>query len=190
MGIKAGMSSYSVDYGKLNIENPNEIYSSNEKTTWSNYNVGMGFYLYNEKYYLGLSIPNLLKNNFFDIYNNTQANSTPNYYLTSGYKFEIERDIYLTPSILTRIVKGSPLNTLFASTIDWEEKFYGSLNIDLNSTFGGFAGFRFDEKYMIGYSYDSSINNFSNSNGGIHSFFLNIRLENNWSREKCGCYSF
>lgn len=190
MGIKAGMSSHRVDYGKLNIENPNEIYNSNEKTTWSNYNVGMGFYLYNEKYYFGLSIPNLLKNTYFDIYNNTQANSSPNYYFSTGYKFEIDRDIYLSPSILTRIVQGAPINTLFASTIDWEEKFYGSLNIDLNSTFGGFAGFRINEKYMIGYSYDTSINNFSNSNGGIHSFFLNIRLENNWSREKCGCYSF
>ena len=69
-------------------------------------------------------------------------------------------------------------------------QFYLDLNIDLNSTIGGFAGFRIAEQFLLGYSYDASINNFSNSNGGIHSFFLNIRLEDYWQRERCGCYSF
>ena len=57
------------------------------------------------------------------------------------------------------------------------KKNYGSLNVDLNSTLGGFAGFRINEKYLLGYSYDTSITKFSNSNGGIHSFFPNICLE-------------
>ncbi len=77
---------------------------------WTNYNIGIGFYLLNETFYAGLSITNMLKNTIFDLYNNTQANSTPNYYITSGYKFELVRDIYLQPSKLARVVKGARVN--------------------------------------------------------------------------------
>ena len=190
MGIKAGVSTFSVDYGKLGIENPNEIYNSQEISTWTNYNIGIGFYLSNDTFYAGLSIPNMLKNSVFDLYNNTQANSTPNYYISSGYKFELDQDIYLQPSILARVVKGAPVNTLIATNLNWKDKFYGSVNLDLSSSVGGFAGFRVAEKFLLGYSYDSSITNFSSSNNGIHSFFLNIRLEDYSRNEPNSFYTF
>lgn len=190
MGLKAGFSTYSVDYGKLNIENPNEMYNSYEKSVWTNYNMGLGFYLYQEKFYLGISVPNLLKNTFLQTYNNTQANSTPNYYLSSGYKLEVDKEVYLQPSILMRVIEGSAVNTLFATTLNWQDKFYGGLNVDLTSSIGGFAGFRFAEKFMVGYSYDNSITRFSKSNNGTHGFFLNIRLDNYNSKEQLGFYTF
>jgi hypothetical protein len=81
------------------------------------------------------------------------------------------------------------MNILLATTVNWEDKLYASINVDFNSTAGGFVGFRFAEKYMLGYSYDASINRFSKYNSGIHSVFLNIRLEDYWKRERCNCYA-
>ncbi len=190
LGIKSGVSWYNVDYNRLTIENTEEFKSLRDNVARVNINFGSGFYLHNEKFYLGISIPNVLKTSYVDSYNMTLANSRPNYYLSSGYKFDLQNDVFLQPSLLMRAVEGAPMNTLFASTLYWKDKFYGSLNIDLKSTIGGFAGFRFTEKFMIGYSYDASINKFSSGNDGIHSFFLNIRLEDYWKRERCSCYSF
>jgi type IX secretion system PorP/SprF family membrane protein len=190
LGIKAGVSSYSVDYNKLKIRNTNEFNSLKTAITNLDINFGAGLFVHSDKFYLGIGVPNFLETTYLDDYNATLSNSRPNYYLSTGYKFDLENDIYLQPSALVRVVYGAPINAMFAGTLNWQEKFYGSLNIDLNSTIGGFAGFRFAEKYLLGYSYDSSINKFSTSNGGIHSFFLNIRLEDYWKRERCSCYSF
>jgi type IX secretion system PorP/SprF family membrane protein len=190
LGIKAGVSWYSVDYNKLRIRNTNEFNSLKTSITNIDINFGAGLFIHSDKFYLGIGIPNFLETTYFDDYNATLSNSRPNYYLSSGYKFDLENDIYLQPSALVRVVDGAPINAMFAGTLNWQEKFYGSLNIDLNSTIGGFAGFRFAEKYLFGYSYDTSINTFSSSNGGIHSFFLNVRLEDYWKRERCSCYSF
>jgi type IX secretion system PorP/SprF family membrane protein len=189
LGIKAGISNYAVDYGKLNIQNPNEIYNSNEKSTWTNFNIGSGFFLYNSDFSIGLGIPNIIENTYIDLYNNKKSITSTNYYLTTAYKIKIDNDIYLQPNMLLRGAKGAPLNFLFASNLIWNEKFYASLNLDINTSFGAFVGFRFLEKYFIGYSYDTSINSFSNQ-AGIHSFFLNFRFEDYWKRERCGCYTF
>lgn len=190
LGIKAGASWYSIDYTRLRIQNPNEFNNFDGTMTNVNINIGAGFFIHNENFYLGLGVPNFLKTTYVDSYNATIANNRPNYYLSSGYTIDLQNNLYLQPSILLRVADGAPINTMFAGTLNWQEKVYGSLNVDLNSTVGGFAGFRINESYLLGYSYDASITKFSNSNGGIHSFFLNIRLEDYWQRERCGCYSF
>ena len=161
LGIKGGVSWYSVDYNKLRIRNTNEFNSLKTSITNIDINFGAGFLIHSDNFYLGMGIPNFLETTYLDDYNATLSNSRPNYYLSSGYKFDLENDIYLQPSALVRVVDGAPINAMFAGTLNWQEKFYGSLNIDLNSTIGGFTGFRFAEKYLLGYSYDSSINKFS-----------------------------
>ena len=190
MGIKAGAINNSVNYGLLNIEYPGNYYAINSSVNNMNINIGSGLFLFNDTFFFGLGIPNLLKNKSSDRFKTTLSNSRPNYYLSTGYTFDLDNNITIQPSVLTRVVNGSVSNTLVATTLNWKEKFYTSLNIDFNSTIGAFAGFRVMDKYLLGYSFDTSINNFSNSNGGIHSFFLNIRFNDYWARKRCGCYSF
>ena len=38
-------------------------------------------------------------------------------------------------------------------------------------------GYRFENNLSIGYAYDSSINNFSTVSGGIHTFYMNFRID-------------
>jgi hypothetical protein len=51
------------------------------------------------------------------------------------------------------------------------------MNIQPTSSFGGFFGYRFKNNWSIGYAYDSAINNFSTESGGIHTFYLNFRID-------------
>ena len=190
LGVKSGFSNYTIDYRLLNIENPSEFQGGPNIVNNVDFNFGTGFYLYTKKYFLGISTPNILTNKYIDSYKNTLANSSQNYFFTTGYSFELDDEVLLKPTIMTRVVKGAPISTLYAINLDWKEKIYGSLNFELDSSIGAFAGFRFLEKFMVGYSYDISVNKFSNYNGGIHSIFLNYRLEDFWKRERCSCNTF
>ena len=190
LGVKTGFSWYSVDYNRLSIENPFEIQDGFERLNTMNFNFGAGFFIHNERFYFGVGVPNILRSNYLDAFRNTVANTRPNYYISSGYSLPVGDEIFLQPMLLTRITEGAPINTLLALTLNWQEKFYSSVNVDVESTLGAFIGVRPGEKLMIGYAYDTSINNFSRSNDGIHSFFLNLRLDDYWQRKRCGCYTF
>lgn len=190
LGIKAGVSSHTIDYNQLKINNPNEVISFDGEETNINANIGSGLFIHNSNFYFGFGAPNFLKTTYVNSYNNVLAKNRIYYYISSGYSFDLQNEFYFQPSILVRFVEGAPYNILLAGSMQWQEKVYGSINVDLDSTLGGFFGFRFAEKYLFGYAYDTSITRFSNSNGGIHSFFLNIRLEDYWQRERCSCYTF
>lgn len=187
LGIKAGVSWFKIDYNKLRILNPEELNDFDGGMLSTNAEIGAGLYLHNENFYIGISAPNYLT---IDMYNTTLGKKSPNFYMSTGYKFNLQNDFFFQPSALVRVVKGAPVNALLAGTIDWQEKIYGSVNIDLKSSVGLFAGFRFKENYLLGYSYDSSITKFLNGNTGIHSVFINFRLADFGRRKRFGCYSF
>lgn len=190
MGIKSGFSNYTIDYRLLNIENPYEFQGGPNVVNDINFNIGTGFYLYTKKYFLGLSVPNILSNKFIDSYRNSLANTTQNYFFTTGYSIELDDEIYLQPSIMSRLVKGAPMSTLYSINLNWKEKFYANANFELDVSAGFFTGYRFLEKYMVGYSYDISVNKFANYNNGTHSFFINYRLQDYWKRDRCSCNTF
>ena len=118
MGIKTGLSNYNIDYRMLNIENPYELINNPNAVNNLNFNLGFGFYLYNQNYFLGVSIPNILPNKYFDNYKNTLANSSQNYFFTTGYSFELGNGLNIQPAVMSRIIKGAPVSTLYGVNLN------------------------------------------------------------------------
>jgi type IX secretion system PorP/SprF family membrane protein len=190
MGIKGGVSSYAIDYSLLSIYNPSEFNDTKESVSVFSPIVGAGFYIHNESFFAGFSIPNFLKFKKIDAYKNTEVNSAINYFLTTGYKFNLEGDIVLQPTILARVINGAPISVIPAVNLNWNDTIFASINYENNVSLGAFAGYRFMEKFTLGYSYDVSTNNFNRYNGGIHSLFLNFRLENWWRADTHSNFTF
>jgi type IX secretion system PorP/SprF family membrane protein len=177
LGLKAGLDNYNLDYRLLTIENPQE--AGIFEGTLNQYSpiVGAGFYLCNEKAYVGISVPNLLKTNYITGSQISIANTKPNYFLTAGYKFDLQNEVYLIPNILTRVTAGAPIANLISLNLDYQKSIKIGMNVQPTSSFGGFFGYRFENNLSIGYAYDSAINNFSTASGGCHTFYLNFRID-------------
>ena len=74
-------------------------------------NVGAGVYYYNDKWYAGFSVPNLLKSEHLDKENiNTKASEEIHYFLTTGYVFDLSSTLKFKPSILVKGVTGAPVS--------------------------------------------------------------------------------
>ncbi len=189
MGIKGGFENYLVDYSLLSIENPSEFIAGIGQQKTTNYIFGTGFYLYNKNFFIGASIPNLIKPNLLDSRNSMISQQSMNYYFSSGYKFYTNKDTYIQPSILTRVVKGAPISNLLSINLNIKDEIYVSTNFELKSSIGIFAGIRIYENYLIGYAFDKSITKFNSQNNGTHSFFLNFNIDGRDNRP-CSCYSF
>jgi type IX secretion system PorP/SprF family membrane protein len=190
MGLKAGVNLFNIDYNQFVIQNPNENDLADKNVSQRNLMIGSGAYLYNEKWALGFSIPNMLKTKYVNDRNNQIANKNPYYFITGAYKIMVDDEIFLQPNFVTRVADGSPTSTLVAMNLNWKDKLVTSLNFEMDVSVGAYVGFRFFENFLAGYSYDISVNDFGKYNGGVHTFLLNYRLGDYWSSKKCSCFTF
>jgi type IX secretion system PorP/SprF family membrane protein len=190
LGLKAGVNLFNIDYNQFVIQNPDEIDLADRNVSQNNLMIGSGAYLYNEKWAIGFSVPNMLRTKYVNDSNNQIANKNPYYFITAAYKITVDEEIFLQPNFVTRLADGAPASTLAALNLNWKDKFITSLNFEMDVSVGAFAGFRFFENFLAGYAYDISVNDFGRYNGGVHTFIINYRLGDYWSKKKCACFTF
>ncbi|SFB27066.1 type IX secretion system membrane protein, PorP/SprF family [Flavobacterium swingsii] len=190
-GLKAGLNSNSVDLDLLKRLNPEEEIFGSEKLRNDTPTVGVGFNFYSNRLFVGLSAPNVLGVKYYNPnYSYITAKKRNYYYLTAGYKINLDYEFTLTPSILVRETQGAPISALTSLNFNWREKYLTGLNFDYNSSIGAYFAANVLENFKVGYSYDLSIKKFSNYNGGNHTLFLTYTLYNQNSGEKCSCKLF
>jgi type IX secretion system PorP/SprF family membrane protein len=103
-GIKATANLFSLDVNKLNpVDNDPSLHDFNNKFTP---NIGAGIYLHSDKAYLGFSVPNFIETNRYNDNEVAIFKEKINYYLMSGYVFNISNDIQFKPAGLIKIVQG------------------------------------------------------------------------------------
>jgi len=120
-------------------------------------NVGVGVYYYQEKFYAGLSVPNLLETEHFD--NSSEGTSflaeeRMNYYLISGYRFDLNGDLMLQPGFLLKAVSGGPIQLDLTTSLTISDKFSVGAAYRLNSAVSALFGVKFAEKFLLGLAYD------------------------------------
>ncbi|MBZ9652970.1 PorP/SprF family type IX secretion system membrane protein [Psychroflexus montanilacus] len=189
-GIKLGANNYAIDYNRLSIEDQNEFGNPFGDLSRTSFIFGTGVFLHRENFFVGVSVPNFLTTEFIDDFRNTLANTTPNYFVTTGYRFELEREVYFQPTMLARVADGAPYSALIAFNLDWKDKLFASANYEHNVTAGAFIGLRITDQIMAGYAYDISTVTFGQYNGGIHSFMINFRAKERYRRDRCGCFTY
>ena len=99
------------------------VYENNDPSFQQNANktdptLGLGLFYNTDKFYLGASVPNILKTSDF----NTAGNYKElNYHLfvTSGYVFDINDQVKLKPSAMMRVVRGAPIEFDFNTNVWW-----------------------------------------------------------------------
>lgn len=189
LGVKSGINSYSINRNNLDVYQPGEDISNFDQESKTSPIFGIGANFYTNKFFIGLSSPNLIQ----DRYSNSSGSGLSqrrNYYYTNfGYQFELERDVTLTPALLARITAGAPISVLTSLNLNLRNKYLASVNFDYNSSVGLFAGIQIIDDLKIGYAYDIATTKFSNYNNGSHTFFLSYTLLNENS-EKCTCHLY
>ncbi|MBK8845173.1 MAG: type IX secretion system membrane protein PorP/SprF [Bacteroidetes bacterium] len=134
-------------------------------------NFGAGAYYYHEKYYAGLSVPQIIS-----YYNRTKGGDqvaaahrpTPHYYLHTGMVIEGKNDIDFKPSVLLKYVKAAPvqydinLNLLF-SKILWVGAGYRS-----GDAITVLLEYQTSRQLRLGYSFDYTLSRLQNTTFGSH----------------------
>ena len=126
LGLKFGVTSYSNNLSaydlpnKRTTEDPLFMGEIDHKIMP---NFGIGAFLSNESYYIGLSAPKLLANEFKNNYNNfSTLAEVRHYYLIAGYIFNLSDGIKFKPTSLAKFTNNAPFQIDFTANFLLRDK--------------------------------------------------------------------
>lgn len=178
-GIKAGGHLLDVAFSELNQYNPNDVLLQSDIENKFSPNIGAGvYYRHSEKWYVGLSAPNLLETRHFDSSSLSTARERIHYYLIGGYVFDLNDNVKFKPAFLTKAVSGAPLQVDVSANFLFSEKFTLGVAYRWDAAFSALAGFQVSDNMMIGFAYDREITELGNTqfNDGSYEVFLRFEL--------------
>lgn len=177
-GLKGTANLLSVDYTKLNIHNPTDPVSQENINNKFNPNIGAGVYLYSDKAYVGLSVPNFLTTDRYDDNDITTMRQKMHFYLMGGYVFDVSENLLFKPAVLVKAVSGAPLQVDLTANFLMYDKFTLGAAYRWDASVSALAGFQVNENLFVGYSYDFETTALQRYNSGSHEIFLRFELFN------------
>lgn len=176
-GIKATANLFDVDISKLNPENP--IDNSLQNYSAFTPNIGAGVYWRSDKAYVGFSVPNFIQTTSYSDKEVVIFKEKMSYYLMGGLVFDLNQDIKLKPAILTKMIKGAPLQVDVSANFLFYEKLMMGVSYRWSAALTAMVGFQVSDGLYIGYGYDRETTNLDNYNSGSHEIFLRYELFKN-----------
>ncbi len=191
-GIKAGGHLLNVDFQRLTQFNGNDALFENNIDNKFSPNVGAGIYYHTDRFYVGLSAPNLLETDHFDE-STTETNSTAvsflaeeriNYYLIAGRVFDISQDVKFKPAVLTKLVFGAPLQVDLSANFLLYDRLTLGAAYRWSAAVTGTIGFQISDSMMIGFAYDRETTQLGQTqfNDGSYEVMLRFELFKKYNR--------
>jgi type IX secretion system PorP/SprF family membrane protein len=173
-GMKATANLFDLDVSRLNpVDDDPSLRDYNNKFSP---NIGAGVYLHSDKAYVGLSVPNFLETNRYDANDVRIFKEKVNYYLIAGYIFDFSSYIKFKPALLTKMVKGAPLQVDVSGNFMFDDKLVVGIAYRWSAAVSAMVGFQVTEGMYLGYGYDLETTNLDNYNSGSHEIFLRYEL--------------
>ena len=181
IGIMASVRRRAVDWTDSRLKGTQPIGADNGITggfqsKWL-FNVGVGAYYSTNKYYVGVSLPRILKNNIdFSEVGSIISKEVHHAYLMTGLLVNVNDKIKLQPQILVKYAQNSPLDFDLNLMGIFMEKFNagltyragGSKETGIGESLDVLVGAQLTRNLMFGLSYDITLSEVKNySNGSI-----------------------
>jgi type IX secretion system PorP/SprF family membrane protein len=181
-GVKGTANFFNVDFNKVKLFNPNDNLNRENIDNRFAPNVGAGLFFYSNKTYVGVSVPYMLENNYYD--NDVQyvASDRMHFHIIGGHVFDLSENVQFKPAVLTKIVKGAPLQVDLSASFWLYEKFSIGAAYRWSAALSGIVGFQISDSWLIGYAYDRETTRLGNFNSGSHEFFLRYELFKNYKK--------
>ena len=98
LGVNAGGSLLDIDFTKGAFENPGDV-SQNNISNEFYARVGAGFILHSDSWFVGASVPNFFKQDFYDEEVRNVVADKIQYNVLAGYQFYLNRNLTFRPSV-------------------------------------------------------------------------------------------
>jgi len=159
-GVSAGINMFQANLNTLVLdEQVDPVFQTNISNKITP-NFGFGAYYSRERFYAGISAPNLLQNNIsvVDVTggNTLIAKEQRHYFLIAGAVFNLTEKLAFKPTGLLKVTAGAPVEAdITASFIIMKKLLVGAM-FRTGDALGVLVGFDITQQLHVGYSFDWS----------------------------------
>lgn len=177
LGLSGGIHLLQANLSSLALDNQNDPAFQTDLKNKSLGNFGFGMYYSSTRFYTGISVPNLVQNNYNGnlMYNGTAANGIErrHYFLIAGALMKLGDHASFKPTALLKLTEAAPVQFDLTTTFIFQEHFSLGGMYRTGDAIGLLIGMNISPTFYLGYSYDWSFGNRSFSyNSGSHEAVL------------------
>ena len=177
MGISASMMQFRIDGTQLNPRDVSDPALLNMVSTSYLPDAGIGVYMYAEEFYVGLSAAQLLNNNLKIFDNRNGLNRLKTHInLTGAYRFQVDRDWVLEPSVMIKGTAPKELSSDVTARAEWKKMLWGAVAYRHHESIGILLGYSYEKMLSFGYAYDIGISTLRKYNTGTHEIMIGYRF--------------
>ncbi len=177
LGLSAGANIIQTDLNSLELDNPNDPAFQEDSKNRVTPDVGFGIYYSKERFYAGLSVPNLFQNSYSVVDQNDQSTligkEMRHYFLIAGGLLRMSNEVDFKPTTLIKVTQGAPIQADLTASFVILKRFMLGAMFRTGDAVGGLVGFDITDQLHVGYSYDWSYGlRTSSYNNGSHEIVL------------------
>jgi len=141
-------------------------------------NFGFGLFWHGERYYAGLSVPKLLRNEIEAVSGTAlvTASEEHHWFLIGGYVLDLDRDVKFKPSFMLRKVEGAPLSLDLNASFLLRERIWLGGMYRVGNSIGLLGQYQVTDQFRAGYAFDLTTTRMGAYNAGTHEIMLNYDL--------------
>lgn len=182
-GVGIGASRITLDATKLDIAAVDPAVFASRELNRIRPDLTAGVYLYSSDYFLGISAQQILPQTI-DFSNGQvavkQNRTVPHLFGTAGYRFLLNDDFNLIPSVMVKYIQPTPVQFEFNAKLQYRDFVWlgGSYRQDFG--FAGMVGLNVSNRLNVGYAYDMATNNIGSFQRGTHELMVGLILNNGY----------
>lgn len=183
-GLKAGTRMLNIDWSKGRYYDNNDVLLNQNIDNQMKLAVGAGIYYYTDKWYVGLSVPSFIRNDYYDDVQESIDYDRMHYFLMGGYVFDLSPSLKFKPAFLVKAVSGAPISADVSANFMIQEKFVIGGAYRTDDSVSILAGFQISPSFYLGYAFDYTVSELNKYNDGSHEIILRYQFVKNQSKIK------
>ena len=177
VGASASLMQYKIDNSQITLEDDGvfdpALYGGVDKATGSS--LALGAYYYHPKYYIGLSMPNILGSSL-NISDDKDNNKLENhYYVNGGVNINISNNNKIIPSFMLKKIGALPVQFDLNLRGVYNDLLWGGLSYRTGDAVVALFGVDYGQS-SFGYSYDITTSTMRIPSAGTHSLVFSYRF--------------
>jgi len=155
LGIMGRLEHGRTDWTKADALHTTDALLSSTAVNEIQPNFGAGLYLRNEKFYMGLSVPQMMRNTLYD--NRSDATNVRSYYLMAGLMLNISENIKFKPSALVSYNPSAPVDLDVSAMFLLMDVFWIGGTYRLDDSFDGIIQYQLTQQLRAGIAGDFTV---------------------------------